>query len=197
MSAPTGANRGGGLRGRGGLRVGPQRGTTGGANGVPLAAQMKQIQRLDEPKEMALFRRFKDLGITQVQSVYGPTGLIGQKICVPSQNFTQIWGLRPSSEATTELSLLEAENVLSNIESARARERMVSRAGTRLGLDPGQVDLSRISSEDRAILQLSNAEYDRRYPRVPSGNAVVAGGGVDRVAYAPVPPVKGPKKGTP
>jgi len=163
MSTSTGVNRGGGVRGRGGQRGGT-RGSTGGANGVPLAAQMKQLQRLDEPKELALFRRFKDLGVTQVKSVYGPSGLLDQKLCVPSTHFRPSWGLKPAQAAVSELSLLQGEQILASLEQVRTRERLESRREARLGSAKRTTSLSALSADELDRLALSNAEYARRFP---------------------------------
>lgn len=172
----------GGVGQRGG-RGGPSpRG--GGGNQPPLAAQMRQVQRLDEPKEMALFRRFKDLGLARVRSTYTPTGLVDQELLIPEQNVTPQWGDVDSLKGDVQgqhvvLTLLEAEDALASLHAAQQRERAVNRAPNRVGRSGSWGSFSPAEKEK---LLLSNAEYSRRYPStnvegVPLGGASAAGTG--------------------
>jgi len=160
MSAPRGAA--GGRGGRGG-RVGtakPSRG--GGASAPPLAAQMRQVQRLDEPKEMALFRRYRDLGPTQVKSIYGSTGLLAQVLVVPTTNIKPHWGLTVGRSATQDVSLLEAETARINIDASNARDRAFERRVARLGEAYASRSWDSLSQESKQVLLLSNSEYAKR-----------------------------------
>lgn len=175
MSAapPTGARggRGGQRGGRGGRAP---RG--GGGNQPPLAAQMRQVQRLDEPKEMALFRRYRDLSLSRVRSTYTSTGLIDQDLLFPKQAVTPQWGDSSSWVEDGEfyvLSMLEAEDALTSLSAARTRERAVGRAQARIGRTGSW---SSFSKEDREKLLLSNAEYARRYPQSNGGVPLGAAG---------------------
>lgn len=164
MSMATVMDRGRG-RGRGGpSRGGGRKGTSGGAAGVPLAAQMKQLQRLDEPKEMSVFRRFAKLGLATVESVYGPTGLLETKLRIPSANFKPLWGLQPSAQPTTCLSLVQGEAALRAIEAQESRDRALSRRAGRLPADRASADWSVLTDQEKELLLLSNAEFNRRYP---------------------------------
>lgn len=172
------ADRGarGAVRARGGGRGRGNKAPAGKSNAPPLAAQMKQLHRLDEPKEMALFRRFADLGVTQVLSVYGPSGLLDQKLKVPSGNFRPGWGINPSTAAETLLTLLQGESILLAIGRQKEAERLLSRRAARLPAADAARDLSDLSDEQLEILRLSNAEYARRFPG-NQGNGAAAGGG--------------------
>lgn len=168
MSAPTGAVRGGGRgRGRGGPSRGGARGSTGGPGGVPLAAQMKQLQRLDEPKEMAHFRRFAKLGLVSVESVYGQTGLLQTSLRVPNSNFKAHWGIAAARGDTSLLTLLQGETVLRNIENHEAQERALARRAGRLGAAFAATAWAQLTQEQKDTLLLSNAEYNRRHPNGP------------------------------
>jgi hypothetical protein len=170
-----GRGRGGPNRGRGG------KATTGGAQGVPLAAQMKQLQRLDEPKEMAIFRRFDKLGLVSVESVYGRTGLLQTNLRIPSSEFKASWGLNPApGVATSILTLVQGEQVLRNIEAQEARERALSRRALRLGAADAALAWDDMSQDQKELLLLSNQEYRRRYPNGAPG-AQGAGGGTGNV----------------
>jgi hypothetical protein len=146
---------------------------------------MRQVQRLEEPKEMAMFRRFKDMSLARVRSTYTSTGLIDQDLLFPKQAYTSEWG--DSSGYTDEgqyyvLSLLEAEDALASIELSRSKKRAVARAETRLGRSGSW---SSFTEAEREKLLLSNAEYARRYPQnggvplggVAAGTPSAAGGG--------------------
>lgn len=162
----------GGSRGRGGNAA------TGGASGVPLAAQMRQVQRLDEPKEMALFRRFKSLDPVTVESVYGPTGLLETKLRVSRASLRPFWGLQVPGEASTfTLSLVQCENVLRSIEAHETRERALSRREARLQGAKRQASWSSLSDQDKEVLLLSNAEYRKRFPTVSGNGGVAVGDG--------------------
>jgi len=136
---------------------------------------MKQLQRLDEPKEMALFRRFAKLGLVAVESIYGQVGLLETKLRVPSGNFKASWGLVCGRGETTMLTLVQGETVLRNLENSEARERALGRRLGRLGEAFSLTPWGNLTEEQQDILLLSNAEYNRRHPNGPAG-AVVADG---------------------
>lgn len=161
------AERGQRARGRGrGTRGG---GTPrGGSQGIPLAAQMRQVQRLDEPAEMRHFRRFSKLKPLTVESVYGPTGLLETKLRISSSEFRPFWGLNPSNSDSTLLTLVQCERALASIEAHEARERALSRRSARLPSTRHEVDWDALTGEEKELLLLSNAEYARRHP---AGNA--------------------------
>jgi hypothetical protein len=190
MATQRGVPRGGvnGRGGRGG-RGGGNNPRGGRAGALPLAAQMRQVQRLDEPKEMAMFRRFRDLSLQRVRSVYTPSGLVDQDLLVLADDITQDWGDVSSLKGTLEgkfavLSLLEAEDALSNLHAAQQRQRAVDRAPARLHKTGSW---SQFTAQEREKLLLSNAEFSRRYP-----NSLLDGGvplGVTGARVASPPPV--------
>lgn len=172
MSTSTDVNRGRGGRGRGGSR-GQKSSGRGGANAPPLASQMKQLQRLDEPGEMALFRRYKALGPVQVVSTYGPAGLLDQKVCVPSTQFRPVWGINPAKAAVTNLTLLQCESILVSITRAEESARLLARRSTRLASHFHSVDLDDLPADQLDKLRLSNAEFSRQFP-TEAGNGGAA-----------------------
>jgi len=172
--ASTDATRGGAGRGRGGPR-GRGKPARGGGNAPPLAAQMKQLQRLDEPSEMALFRRYRALGPTQVISTYGPLGLLDQKVVVPSTNFRTSWGVRCAAApaVTTNLTLIQCETSLAGIARAEEETRLLTRRVTRLAAQFHTVPLGDLPVAELDKLSLSNAEFARRFPAA-AGNGGAA-----------------------
>jgi hypothetical protein len=169
MSAPgaqapegTTTNRGGGVqrgRGRGGGRGGgaPQRGQ--GNNPVPLAAQMRQVLRLEEPKEMAVLRRFKDLGATKVRSVYGQTGLLEQELYVPS-DLARALNYEDVGTRGAYISLVDAEEELAVRTQRAERERALARREVRLPVHRRAVSWVNLTQEERRILLLSQKEFN-------------------------------------
>lgn len=162
----------GGTRGRGGQRGRSGRGGRGGGGpgAPPLAAQMRQIQRLEEPKEMALLRRYRDLGVTRVTSTYTLNGLVDQSLWIPTAALPPNCGLEPGEGELTEISLLEAEDALLRKRDNEARERALNRAEARLGRSYAR--WGDVPQEEKELLLLSNAEWARRYPNGrPGGGA--------------------------
>jgi len=133
---------------------------------------MKQLQRLDEPREMAFFRRFSKLEVAYVESVYGPLGLLETKLRIPSSAFKPFWGLNPSSSPTTTLTLLQGEAVLRAIEAKESRDRALARRQARLGDARASTAWDDLSQEEKELLLLSNAEFRKRNP-----NVIAAGDG--------------------
>jgi len=148
-SAIRGRGRGGG---RGGARA-PQQG------GTPLAAQMRQIQRLEEPKELALLRKYKDLGATRIRSVYGLNGLLQQEVFVPAfvakaQGYEDV---PPGGEYIT---LLDAESAIAEKSAKEEVDRMLGRRNDRLPESKRALSIGSLSDEDRRILRMSQKEYN-------------------------------------
>jgi hypothetical protein len=142
---------------------------------------MRQLDRLNEPDEMALFRRYKALGPTRVMSTYGPLGPLDRKVAVPSSNFRAVWGLRPSDNVETTLTLLQCETVIASIERHAEAERLLSRRVARLGEAYADTPLADIPVGLVDRLRLSNAAFSRQFPGGPtatrSGNGSAAAGG--------------------
>lgn len=148
-SAIRGRGRGGG---RGGARA-PQQG------GTPLAAQMRQIQRLEEPKELALLRKYKDLGATRIRSVYGLNGLLQQEVFVPAfvakaQGYEDV---PPGGEYIT---LLDAESAIAEKSAKEEVDRMLGRRADRLPEGKRTLSIGSLSDEDKRILRMSQKEYN-------------------------------------
>lgn len=164
MSAPNtnnnpavGASRGGGTaRGRGNNRGRGGQATRGG-QGPPIAAQLRQLERLQEPEEMALFRRLRDLQPMQVRSVYGPSGLLDREVQLPAS--TMIRAGKPA-EAPVWVSVLVAETLLNGLKAVEERERALARRETRLPEARRRASWGSLTPEERKILFLSQKEYN-------------------------------------
>jgi hypothetical protein len=151
-------------RGRGAVARGSGRANRGGAprggnNNVPLAAQMRQMLRLEEPKEMATLRRYKDIGATRVQSVYGQTGLLSQEVFVPA-HVARDMGYEDVPAVGQYISLLDAEEAIAASKQQAERERALARRATRLPADRSTVDWVGLTQEERRVLLLSQKEYN-------------------------------------
>jgi hypothetical protein len=136
---------------------------------------MRQLQRLDEPKEMALFRRFSSLKPATIESVYGPTGLLETKLRIPSVEFKPHWGVNPAQSGSTVLTLVQGEQVLRSIEAHESKERALGRQEARLPVSRRKASWSQLAEPDRELLLLSNAEYRRRFPSGNGDGGVVVG----------------------
>lgn len=122
---------------------------------------------------MAVLRRFKDLGATQIQSIYGWTGLLERRVVVPSTSVKAYWPHRAANGSVTSFTLVQAEANLASELSRRERERALSRSARRLG--EAKTDWEGLSQDEKELLLLSNKEFAVRYPNGPAA----AEGGAD------------------
>lgn len=181
---PGGAPRGRGSgRARGAGRGGAQRGS-GGGGAPPLAAQMRQLNRLGEPDEMALFRRYRDLEILQIRSTYGPSGLLERQALVPPA--TLVRGGQQAEEPAW-LSILQLDTLRSRLELDRERERALARRAARLPQPRQAASWSELTPEERRVLLLSQKEYNsfRASEAPPRANAGKAPEGTAQVNNGP------------
>lgn len=154
---PGGAPRGRGSgRARGSGRGGTQR-SAGGGGAPPLAAQMRQLNRLGEPDEMALFRRYRDLDIIQVRSVYGPTGLLEREMLVPPSALLRAG---QQVDGPSWMSVLSVDTLKSQIEMGRERERALARRAARLPKERHAASWDQLTPEERRVLLLSQKEFN-------------------------------------
>jgi hypothetical protein len=169
MDAPRGRGGGrGGGRGRTGNLV-----PRGAAPAVPLAAQMRQVLRLEEPKEMAILRRFKDLGASRVRSVYGQTGLLEQEVFVPSEVALKA-GYENVPTKGEYITLLDAEQELGALNERLERERALARREIRLPEARRRATWVQLTQDERRILLLSQKEWNS-FRVSPRGGKVAAG----------------------
>lgn len=141
-------------RGRGG---GPQA-PRGAANAAPLAAQLRQLDRLQEPEEMTILRRFKDLTASQVNSTYGLNGLLDRKVLLPAETLLRLG--EPCDGKPTWVSLLKADNLLQTQRSLEERERALNRRVIRLPESRHLTAWRDLTSEERRILLLSQKDFN-------------------------------------
>jgi len=155
MDNVRGASRGG--RGRGGGRGGAR--APQGGNGTPLAAQMRQIQRLEEPKELSLLRKYKDLGATRIRSVYGLNGLLQQEVFVPF-SVAKGQGYEDVPPGGDYITLLDAEGALADKSAREERERMLARRKDRLAEGRRALSIGSLTDEETRVLRMSQKEYN-------------------------------------
>lgn len=153
--------RGGRGRGRGGGFSAPR----GGGQAPSLAAQVRQVNRLAEPDEMATFRRFRDMGCVHVRSTYGSTGLLDREVGFPApllRGNSETWsqGVAVGDAPVVYVPLIGAESLRSAWEAWTAKERAISRIPVRLP-DKATATWEDLSQEERRLCLLSNAEYQR------------------------------------
>lgn len=148
-------------RGRGNRGRGANRGRGGnrprGDQGVPLAAQLRQLDRLQEPEEMTIFRRHRDLELLQVRSVYTPGGLVSREALVPASTLAKA-GRAP--DGAVWLSMLDVENLVVSIKERQDRERALARRAERLGPQHAQDSWESLSDGQRRVLLMSQKEYN-------------------------------------
>jgi hypothetical protein len=158
---PRGGNQTGGRgRGRGGGPA-PRGGNRGGANAPPLAAQLRQLDRLQEPEEMAVLRRYKDIGASQVRSSYGVGGLLDRQVQIPDvATGNLVW-----------VSVAQADNTLQQKKLQQERERALARQEARLPADRRRRSWSQLAPEDRRVLLLSQKEWNSFRARTTAGAA--------------------------
>lgn len=144
-------------RGRGGGRGGARASQQG--PGTPLAAQMRQIQRLEEPKELSLLRKYKDLGASRIRSVYGLNGLLQQEVFVPAFVAKQ-QGYEDVGPEGDYITLLDAESAMAAKAAHDEHERMLGRRAERLPEGKRSLSIGSLSDEDRRILRMSQKEFN-------------------------------------
>jgi len=169
-------------RGRGtprGGRGGTGRGA-GGQGAAPLAAQMRQLDRLNEPKEMAILRHLKPIEALTVRSVYGISGLLGQEIQVPRRVLDGGPVAVGGTEENPYISLLQAEQLLSHKVEQERREIALRRRALRLPAPRHNVGWAQLTQEERHTLLMSNKDW----AGLPAGDP--------RVVAAPKAPNVGP-----
>jgi len=173
MDAPTNRGIGGRARGRGRGGTAPRAGQ--GSQGTPLAAQLKQLDRLQEPEEMAVLRRFKDLGATQIQSTYGLTGLLDRKVQMPGSSACLVIKQVPDGPELVWVSLLQADAALSAKRSKDELERALARREVRLPEARRRVSWASLTPEEKRLCLLSQKEWNsfraQRVGQAPSGAA--------------------------
>jgi len=182
MDAPRGSGRGnrGRGRGRGGLAPRVQ------AQPAPLAVQMRQILRLEEPKEMAVLRRFKNLGATQVRSTYGQTGLLEMEVKLATKwlEHPAVGGASGPLSTYDEgdfVNLPDAELALELVGELAERERALARREVRLPEARRRVSWSGLTPDEKRVLRLSQKEYN-------SFRTAQGGAGAAAAVNPPPPP---------
>jgi len=153
MSTRAGGNAG---RGRGRGRGQAPQGARGGGQ-APLAAQLRQLDRLQEPDEMTVFRRFKDLEPIQVQSTYGSMGLLDRKVLLPASTFARVG---EAAEQPRFVSVLDADNLMARIRHQQERERALNRREERLPEARRRASWGQLDLDERRILLLSQKEWN-------------------------------------
>jgi len=153
------ASRGGGSgRGRGASRGRGAGGNTGNQRGqAPLAAQLKQLERLQEPQEMAIIRRFKDLDVVQVRSVYGQAGLLNQEVMVPSKTMARV-GQHVDQHKW--ISVLDATNLQVRFKAEEEQSRGIARREARLPKERSTVPWPDLTPEERRLCLLSQKDWN-------------------------------------
>jgi len=115
-----------------------------------LSAQLRQLERLQEPEEVKLLRKFAPIGAFQIRSTYGASGLSSREIGILNGS-TVKW-----------ISLNEGEINLAGHQVSQQLDIYNGRIHTRLtGTSPLPVDYAHASAEQQRILRMSQTEYNR------------------------------------
>jgi hypothetical protein len=147
---------------RGGRRGGAaQRGGRGGAqapragNQVPMSVELRRMERLGEPDELAIVRKFADIRASFVRSTYGVTGLALREIGIMAEDGGSLHWI-PVLEAETRLAAYRARQQISTYEG-RISVRLANE-------DPVPGSYAACSEQQKLILRMSQTEYNRRFP---------------------------------
>jgi len=152
-------------RGRGSGRGRGGRGATRGAQAPPLAVQMRQLDRLNEPDEVGIMRRLRGVAL-RVRSTYGANGLLEREIGVSQEDATTL-GRGAGHAGINWVSLVDAEDLLLRRSTDELRVRREGRRAARLPADRQQVAVNELTAEELRLLDLSQQAWDRF--RAPGG----------------------------
>jgi len=116
---------------------------------------------------MAVLRRYKDLGASQVMSIYGLSGLLERKVKVP-QNLV---GVTVPEDGF--ISVFEADNALARLRDNQERERALSRRSVRLPAERATSQWAQLTDDEKRVLLMSQKEYNsfRTAAGLPSNKA--------------------------
>jgi hypothetical protein len=146
---------------------------------------MRQVLRLEEPKEMSVLRRFASLGASQIRSTYGRTGLLEQEVFVPAELARKL-GYDDVPQRGDFISLVDAENALLSKEEEDKCRRALARQEVRLPAARRRGSWSQVSDEDKRVLLMSQKEWNSfRAPPRGGGAAVETAAGPATPGPAP------------
>jgi len=159
-------------RGRGtGRGRGNNRGGRGGAQGAPLAVQMRQLDRLQEPDEMAVLRRLKGIAL-RVRSTYGANGLLEREVGVSLLDAIRSGVAENDAEdGINWVSLVDAEDLLLKKQADELLARRAARRATRLPANRQDVRIQNLTVEELTLLDMSQKDWDIRSRRFPAQTA--------------------------
>jgi hypothetical protein len=126
---------------------------------------------------MAVIRRYKDLGASQVRSTYGLGGLLDREVQV-IQDGVLAW-----------VSVAEADNALQQKKLLQERERALARQEARLPENRRRRSWGQLAPEDKRVLLLSQKEYNSFRARTGAGITAQQAPAQARQAPAAGPPV--------
>jgi len=125
---------------------------------------------------MAILRRYKDLGASQVRSTYGVGGLLDRQIQVPNALGEMGW-----------VSVAQADNALQLKKLQLERERALARQEVRLPADRRRRSWSQLTPEDKRLLLLSQKEWNSFRARSTAGAGTAAQQAPQGAQTAPPP----------
>jgi hypothetical protein len=113
-----------------------------------------------EPEEFAVLRKYADIRASLIRSTYGLSGLVLREIGIPRiEDGVMEW-----------ISAYDAEIRLAAHKAASELSRYEARIAKRLAnVVPLPASYAACSDAQKAVLQLSQADYNRRFP-VPAAN---------------------------
>lgn len=169
MADVAGGPRGGApARGRGRGRGNRGASAPRGGAPAPLAVQMRQLDRLNEPTEMAVLRHLGQFA-QRIRSTYGRDGLLEMEVYVSIADYRRCGGSVPTGSLATNMwiSRLRAEEMkdsLSRLDLAARREAR----RTRLPEARRNIQVSDLTGEELRLLDLSQKDWDRFRAREPA-----------------------------
>lgn len=109
---------------------------------MPLAAQLRQVERATEPREEKLLREYRIINAELCRGTYGPSGPIAYELRVGGE-----W-----------ITILHASTLKVAAETALRQQTALARATSRLGRAIPTWDGA--SAEDRRILLMTQKEFN-------------------------------------
>jgi len=124
---------------------------------------MKQLDRLQEPEEVGILRRLREVAL-RIRSVYGLNGLLEREVGVSQETYRSL-DRGAGVAGINWVSLLDAEDLLLRRQQTELRLRREARRAIRLPAERREVPVNELTGEEIRLLDLSQSAWDRFRPQ--------------------------------
>jgi hypothetical protein len=121
-----------------------------------MSVELRRTEKLLEPEETGLLKKFASIGATFVRSTYGANGLALREVGVTSVEGVLTW-----------IQVIEAETRLATAAAAAQLRTFEARIPVRLAnvaAADRPATWAACTADQKDILRMSQAEYRRRFP---------------------------------